>query len=214
MTIKISQLSAASALAGTEVLPVVQGGVTVKATVTQMTTAATLGRVVEVPTPSSGRYLNSGSFVATTFATGIAYMRCRKIWIPASLTFDRIACHVSFGGTAGAVVRLGIYRSDSNGLPSTLILDAGTVDSTSTGVKEITISQTLAAGSYWLAEAAQVAGCSLTADTSVNGWFFETSFATGPMVTLEQASVTGALPSTWTGTGKPTQAPRIMLRVQ
>lgn len=214
MTVKISALTAASTLAGTEVLPVVQGGNTVKATVAQMTAAATTGRVIDVPTPSSGRYLNSGSTVQTTFATGIGYMRCRKIWVPQTLTFDRIACSVTAGGTAGAVVRLGIYNDDSNGLPSTLILDAGTVASTTTGVKEITISQTLAAGSYWLAEAAQVAGCTLTADTSVNGFFFETSFNTGSMVSIEQSSVTGALPATWTGTSKVFQAPRIMLRVQ
>ena len=55
----------------------------------------------------------------------------------------------TFIGTA--TVRLGIYNN-TNGQPSTLILDAGTVTPTAANtVYEITISQTLSAGFYWLA---------------------------------------------------------------
>jgi hypothetical protein len=50
-------------------------------------------------------------------------------------------------------VRLGIYNaSSSTDLPSTVLLDAGTISATATNTNyEITISQTLSAGIYWLA---------------------------------------------------------------
>lgn len=52
---KISALSAASTLAGTEPLPVVQGGATVKATVTQV-----LAKAAKVYTHAAGSYSLAG----------------------------------------------------------------------------------------------------------------------------------------------------------
>lgn len=68
----------------------------------------------------------------------------------ASETYDRITINVSTLGGAGAKVRLSLYN-DSNGVPGSLVLDAGEVDVTATGIKEIAISQTLNRGIYWLA---------------------------------------------------------------
>jgi len=69
--------------------------------------------------------------------------------------FDRITIEVTTAGSVGSLIRLGIYNTDSGGFPSTLVLDAGTVDSTTTGVKSITITQTLAPGLYCLVACAQ-----------------------------------------------------------
>lgn len=74
------------------------------------------------------------------------------------MTADRIAVEVSTGGAAGALLRLGIYNDNGAGLPGTLKLDAGTVDSTTTGLKTITISHALARGLYWLAVIGNTAG--------------------------------------------------------
>ena len=67
-------------------------------------------------------------------------------------TFDRIAlrtAQLSYSGTGS--VRLGIYHN-SNGVPSTVSLDAGTVSTTAGNtLYEITINHTLSAGYYWLA---------------------------------------------------------------
>jgi hypothetical protein len=66
-------------------------------------------------------------------------------------TFDRIAIATgaTFSGTAS--VRLGIYNNN-NGLPSTVLLDAGTVSATAASTNySITISQSLSVGWYWLA---------------------------------------------------------------
>ena len=73
------------------------------------------------------------------------------IYIPVTQTLDRIAISTGtlFSGTG--TVRLGIYNS-TNGLPSTVVLDAGTVTPTAASTAyEITISQSLTPGFYWLA---------------------------------------------------------------
>jgi hypothetical protein len=75
----------------------------------------------------------------------IAYPVIRKI------TFDRIAIYVGAAGAAGTKARLGIYQDDGNCYPSTLVLDAGTVDVDGTGLKVIVIDQQLDKGLYWLA---------------------------------------------------------------
>lgn len=72
-----------------------------------------------------------------------------------SLTLDRLAIEVMSAGSTGAVVRLGIYADDA-GLPGDLVLDGGTVDATTTGLKELTISQALTSRRrYWFVTAPQ-----------------------------------------------------------
>jgi hypothetical protein len=63
-------------------------------------------------------------------------------------TFNRIGITVTtlFGTSA----RLGIYNA-ANGVPTSLLLDCGTVSTATTGEKEATISQTLNTGFYFLA---------------------------------------------------------------
>jgi hypothetical protein len=72
------------------------------------------------------------------------------LFISESITLDRIA--VECGTLSLSTTwRIGLYNSDSNGLPSTVLLDAGTVDTATTGLKSITISQALSAGLYFIA---------------------------------------------------------------
>lgn len=77
------------------------------------------------------------------------------LWIDRTVTVDRIGAEVTVVGTSGAVVRLGIYSSAADGTPSTLVLDAGTISGTSATVQEITISQQLTPGLYWLCAVVQ-----------------------------------------------------------
>ncbi len=78
-------------------------------------------------------------------------MYLSPIFVDQSTTFDRIACRADTGFSGSSTVRLGIYDSDANNQPSTLVLDAGTVAFTGVGNAEITINQTLDKGVYWLA---------------------------------------------------------------
>lgn len=66
------------------------------------------------------------------------------------MRFDRIGINVTFAGGAGAAARLGIYRVDPDTYyPTGLVLDAGAVDCTILGLREITINQILERG-WWL----------------------------------------------------------------
>lgn len=105
------------------------------------------------PTFLSGRYAGwSGSIDTRTTNEDRGFYV--PMPIPRSLTIDRIGVEVTASATGSPLIRLGIYE-DSSGAPGTLILDAGTVDASTTGFKEITISQALTAGMVWLVLAQQ-----------------------------------------------------------
>ena len=65
------------------------------------------------------------------------------------MTLDRIAMEITVAGSAGSLLRLGIYSS-VNSLPYDLILDAGTIACDSATFQSITINQSLAPNLYWL----------------------------------------------------------------
>lgn len=102
---------------------------------------------------------------ATATLNEVSYLR---FYIPATTTFDRIACrtHSTFSGTAS--VRLGVYNN-SGEKPTTVVFDAGTVSCTAAStVYEITINQTLNAGWYWFAFVSQTNATTNTFATITN----------------------------------------------
>lgn len=103
-------------------------------------------RYYRTPHPGS---LNGG--VATTVNT--TYYT--PFYVSATNVFNQIAIASGANFSGSATVRLGIYN-DSNGQPSTVLLDAGTVNAT--GINQtlsIAINQSLAQGWYWLASNTQ-----------------------------------------------------------
>lgn len=101
------------------------------------------------PSLKSGDYARClGALNGTTLTA----LKC--YWMPLDLerdiSVDRIGTYISGGGGVGTVLRFMIY-GDTDGVPDTLILDAGTVNANSTGPAEVTISQALDAGRVWLA---------------------------------------------------------------
>lgn len=78
-------------------------------------------------------------------------LRLYPIIISKTTTFTKIGVKITVAGTAGSVMRLGIYRS-SNNIPTDLVVDAGTVASDSTGLLSISVNVTLTAGLYFLAQ--------------------------------------------------------------
>lgn len=135
--------------------------------------------------------------------------------------FNRIA--VMCATTGASTMRLGIYNSD--GLPSTLVLDAGSVTlNSSSSLQAITINQYLEVGTYWLAGVVQTNTTSIFVSTSrsgtVGGYSYMPQSATyttsmpAPDV-YSALSVTGALPSTLSttiGLEGSARAPIIFLR--
>ncbi len=134
------------------------------------------------------------------------------IWVPATTTFDRIACHVHNADPA-TTLTLGIYGSDDYDQPAGLILSTAAIPLTTGGWKEATISTTLEQGFYWLAVLNLVSWCapygtnepsplcSSSAQTVVNA--LNSYLATGQ----------STLPATWTSTVAATNAPLLALRV-
>jgi hypothetical protein len=167
----------------------------------------------------SGYYYepNTGATITTT-SPAKNRLILTPFFVSQNVTLDRIGmeCTVAIAST---VYRLGIYTSDSNGLPSTLLLDAGTVDTSSTGLKEITISQALSAGLYYLATANQgsTGNPSVRALNTISGNYAPIGAASMGTTQYEgvyfQASVGGALPSTPTVVSSNINPARVQVRV-
>jgi len=101
-------------------------------------------------TPRTGAYLYGYPIDAhNTAALTANELLAGAFFIARPLTIDRIAINVSSAGATGKKARLGIYANGTNNYPGSLVLDAGTVDVDSTGVKAITIDQSLSKGIYW-----------------------------------------------------------------
>jgi hypothetical protein len=163
----------------------------------------------------------AGQYVTTSMVSaGNAGLTANRlffvpIYVTRTTSFDRIGItHAATTAGAGSVVRLGIYNS-TNDLPSTLVLDAGTVDlTTAAAYKEVTISpsQSLSVGVYWLAAVAQVTSGSPTFGTGNPIMPVPSSTNTFAGSKFE-AGVSGTLPATATpGAATTTQPPVIFLR--
>jgi hypothetical protein len=143
----------------------------------------------------SGRYYstseNTGFGLALTAAT-----RAVPFFVPVATAFDRIGIQVTTDSTAGGLGRLAIYTmTDSNS--DALVVDSGTFLIDTTGVKELTIVETLQPGWYVLAftqdQSCSIRGATLTAN------YGRTSLATtGPFSVLSSGTnyVSGGFPAT------------------
>jgi hypothetical protein len=132
------------------------------------------------------------------------FVRVAPFFVPATTTFDRIACNVTTQGTAAALVRLGVYNMAA-GLPTTLELDAGDVQADTPGQKEVTISLTLQRGWYGLAANRNENAIALRRGiNSLNLGMNGTStglIVTNPSDNMQFASAYGALPASASGVG-------------
>ena len=140
------------------------------------------------------------------------------VYFDASITVDRIGSDVTTAAAA-STLRWVIYQ-DSNGYPGALVLDTGAVgDSTTTGWKEATITQTLAAGKYWFGCIAQGGNPTLRASSGsiampgVGLSSTEIVSLTGAAVGYFIDNITGTPPSTFTaGAGATATSPLVWVR--
>jgi hypothetical protein len=144
----------------------------------------------------SGLYYPVPQGPVTTTSPALNNLRVAPLLVPFTVTLNSIAIEVTTAGAAGAVLRLGILSDDGTGYPGALLLDAGTVDATTTGVKSIAISQALTPGVYWIGVVPQGAISTVRAVASpMLGVGAETaSLASGNACSgYQQNSVSGAL---------------------
>jgi hypothetical protein len=97
---------------------------------------------------TNGSYFSGDMAGAVTTKSSITTSYLIRVFIPRAMTVDRIGLEITTN-IAASTVRLAIY-TDVNDVPTALVLDAGTIDSSTTGYKEITINQALNAGWVWL----------------------------------------------------------------
>lgn len=160
--------------------------------------------------PGTGQYFRAVANQTTAVAT-LNRLCYTPVEIATPITVDRIGISCT-SLVNPSTVRLGIYASAANGYPGALILDAGTVDTSTTGVKEITISQAITARRFWLAAVAQTGTPTTRVATAgkMFGLGFMSTFSSGVGPTTNSAliatnpdsiyedSVTGTLPATAT----------------
>jgi hypothetical protein len=77
--------------------------------------------------------------------------RYTPFYVPHTATYDRISIRTASTFSGTAVARIGIYDG-STGIPTTVVLDAGTVSCTASNTTySVTIAQSLSQGWYWIA---------------------------------------------------------------
>lgn len=146
------------------------------------------------------------AYDATTQTASLNVIRYQSFIVPKAITIDRIAMEITAGGSAGSLVRLGIYDS-SNTLPNSLVLDAGTIAGDSATFQSININQTLAPNLYWLCFVHNSAALITFRACNRNAW----SNILGQPSTLGGGTISGSLiqtnytygnlPSTFDSTG-------------
>jgi hypothetical protein len=113
------------------------------------------------PHPGSGRYLHWPIPNVATPQRNNGDLCAICALLPAG-RIDRLCLEVTTAGSAGAIVRLGAYQFSPTGFPvGALIVDAGTVDATTGGAKELAVSIDHPGGPIWLAAVNQGAPTTL-----------------------------------------------------
>lgn len=114
------------------------------------------------------------SCTGTDISRPNAFLCAVPLILDRPLTIQNIATHVVSAGSAGSIMRMGIYADNGNGYPSTLLGDAGGADTSTTGFKSLPLALTLSPGLNWLAGCVQNAPTAptvhgITPGTTVNG---------------------------------------------
>jgi hypothetical protein len=138
------------------------------------------------------------------------------IMVRQPVAIDRIGINVTTA-EASSVIRLGLYEN-VDGAIGDLIIDAGTVNSSTTGSKTITISETLDAGLVWGAAVFQNSTSTLAVSHGFDNTLIKVPSSLSVLKPTENAGVyqdgvSGALPSTVTPNFDQRRVPIMGLRV-
>ena len=153
---------------------------------------------------ATGYYYQHAIGPTGTVTATLGELRYTAFYVPNDVTVIRIGARVGTSA-GGALFRMGIYSANSDDFPGSLVIDAGTIDCSSTGSKAITISQSLSAGLYWLAGVGQGSAAPGIRGFNTAGY---ADYAPGGTISggidanppkgFMQTGITGSLPSTAT----------------
>jgi hypothetical protein len=218
LSISAGTTSAAGALQLTD--SVASTSTTTAATPNAVKDAYDIGLIKPIVQGQTGFFIRTPQPVLNS--TGVTNNQAiyAPIYVKGTKTFDRIAISTSATFSGSASVRLGIYNSGTDGKPSTVVLDAGTVSPTaSSTIYQITINQTLSEGIYWVVFVQQTAptvgnyvGATNSAG-SINNLMnaMSGSISGNTYMGYSQNSVTGAL-ATASGVNAAVSTPYVYLR--
>jgi hypothetical protein len=106
------------------------------------------------PKPLSAEWLGPQGMAFGTQASANGTLLVYSWYLPFDLTFNAIGVEITIPGSAGSLIRLGVYN-DNGALsgPGSLLVDAGTLDGTqAAGIRSSPLANlALMAGQYWLA---------------------------------------------------------------
>lgn len=122
------------------------------------------------------------------------------IWVPKDVTLDRVGVNCNTT-VASSTVRLGLYAPDADGIPTDLLVDAGTISTATTGVKEISISQAVSAGLVFVAVRWSASSIGLTGYTQTLGGSTRATDILVPPDTTQAQTPTYAGGLNWRVTG-------------
>jgi hypothetical protein len=179
------------------------------------------GRIV-VPPWRPGNYYGQPAS-ATTGVPGEATLELMALWVPPGARIDQIAEEVTVAGSAGALRRLGIYADAGDGRPGgPPLLDAGTYDASTVGVKLIDLAAIFAfpaPGLYWVGGETQGAAATRPTIRRNNsavwpgfGSLAVASYLSSFMGGYQNSGGQGGLPTLNNTQGAISNAPRIAVR--
>lgn len=145
-----------------------------------------------------------------TVTAGWAF--CHPFYVPVSQAFTAIAAEITTAAV-GATLQVGVYSADTYDQPSALMFTAGTIDASTTGVKELAITQTLTPGWYWigtLALGANIGVRSLAGPSHPQILTAQNTLSAAPNAYLATAQTD--LPATWTATAAAAGPPKVALK--
>jgi hypothetical protein len=143
-------------------------------------------------------YLGAGS---ATLAASASLLAAVPFSSPVAMTIDRFGIVVSTLAASGTA-DIHIYECLANGWPGNKLLSSSTLVTTSTGIKESTVSFTFEAGkTYWLAFRASVAvsvrGVPLTSAKQFGMITADGSGTLYATALVQTSNMSGAAPSAW-----------------
>jgi hypothetical protein len=175
---------------------------------------------------------NAWLFPALSPGTGAVangVMSAARVGVPEATSITSIAAEVTIAGSAGSVIRLGVYNDNGHGYPGTLLVDAGTIDGTVVGVASIPFdglsghpsAVVTAAGTYWIvgvSQGAPVTNPTVRINSGVSSGILFGSAAAGMgsnATSYTMAGVTAALPGTFNATvSATTNTHRVAVQLQ
>ena len=132
----------------------------------------------------------------TNFVFGTGTIRAVPFYIPGKPNMvDRLSIKVITAGAGGENARIGVYADDGNVKPTHLLLDAGEVDVSTTGLKTIAIKESYPRGLLWLAATMEGGARVVSIDATTTGVWAILGEQAGTLLAGWKANHTyGALP--------------------